>query len=52
MADRGLTAALTEVNSVHAVRHLYRVTRGSVSRVRLHILFFNLGGVGGGIVGL
>ncbi|XP_018516447.1 secreted phosphoprotein 24 [Lates calcarifer] len=33
MADRGLTAALTEVNSVHAVRHLYRVTHGSVSRV-------------------
>ncbi|GAA6234379.1 secreted phosphoprotein 24 [Lates japonicus] len=33
MADRGLGAALTEVNSVHAVSHLYRVTHGSVSRV-------------------
>ncbi|XP_049919006.1 secreted phosphoprotein 24 isoform X1 [Epinephelus moara] len=33
MANRGLGAALTEVNSVYAVSHLYRVTRGSVSRV-------------------
>ncbi|XP_074483453.1 secreted phosphoprotein 24 isoform X1 [Sebastes fasciatus] len=33
MADRGLGAALAEVNSAYAVGHLYRVTRGSVSRV-------------------
>ncbi|KAM4597664.1 secreted phosphoprotein 24 [Polymixia lowei] len=33
MADRALGAALTEVNSIYAVNHLYRVTRGSVSRV-------------------
>lgn len=39
MANRGLGAALTEVNSVYAVSHLYRVTRGSVSRVSLLILF-------------
>ncbi|XP_073318253.1 secreted phosphoprotein 24 [Pagrus major] len=33
MANRGLGAALAQVNSVYAVSHLYRVTRGSVSRV-------------------
>ncbi|XP_044201186.1 secreted phosphoprotein 24 isoform X1 [Thunnus albacares] len=33
MADKGLVAALAEVNSVYAVNHLYRVTRGSVTRV-------------------
>ncbi|KAM7375120.1 hypothetical protein PAMA_014280 [Pampus argenteus] len=33
MADRGLVAALAEVNSVYAVNHLYRVTQGSVTRV-------------------
>ncbi|KAK5891228.1 hypothetical protein CgunFtcFv8_018502 [Champsocephalus gunnari] len=33
MADRGLTAALARVNSVYAVSHLYRVTRGSVTKV-------------------
>lgn len=37
MADRGLGAALAQVNSVYAVSHLYRVTRGSVTRVSLHI---------------
>ncbi|XP_071320292.1 secreted phosphoprotein 24 isoform X2 [Trachinotus anak] len=33
MSNRGLEAALTEVNSVYAVNYLYRVTRGSVKRV-------------------
>ncbi|XP_054479592.1 secreted phosphoprotein 24 isoform X2 [Anoplopoma fimbria] len=33
MAERGLGAALAEVNSVYAVGHLYRVTRGSVKRI-------------------
>ncbi|XP_031148123.1 secreted phosphoprotein 24 [Sander lucioperca] len=33
LANRGLGAALAEVNSVYAVNHLYRVTRGSVKRV-------------------
>ncbi|XP_038575020.1 secreted phosphoprotein 24 isoform X2 [Micropterus salmoides] len=33
MADRGLGAVLAEVNSAYAVSHLYRMTRGSVSRV-------------------
>ncbi|XP_030265281.1 secreted phosphoprotein 24 [Sparus aurata] len=33
MANRGLGAALEQVNSVYAVSHLYRVTRGSVNRV-------------------
>ncbi|XP_022624102.1 secreted phosphoprotein 24 isoform X1 [Seriola dumerili] len=33
MATRGLEAALAEVNSVYAINHLYRVTRGSVTRV-------------------
>uniref|UniRef100_A0A3P8S3N9 Secreted phosphoprotein 24 n=1 Tax=Amphiprion percula TaxID=161767 RepID=A0A3P8S3N9_AMPPE len=33
MADRGLGAALAQVNSVYAVRYLYRVTRGYVTRV-------------------
>nr|XP_046238195.1 secreted phosphoprotein 24 [Scatophagus argus] len=33
MADRGLGAAVAQVNSMYAVRHLYRVTRGSVTRV-------------------
>ncbi|KAJ4924376.1 hypothetical protein JOQ06_000616 [Pogonophryne albipinna] len=33
MADRGLTAALARVNSVYAVSHLYRATRGSVTKV-------------------
>ncbi|XP_037312956.1 secreted phosphoprotein 24 [Pungitius pungitius] len=33
LAERGLAAALAEVNSVHATSHLYRVTRGSVTRV-------------------
>ncbi|XP_070786967.1 secreted phosphoprotein 24 [Enoplosus armatus] len=33
MADRGLGAALVEVNSAYAVSHLYRVTRGSISRI-------------------
>ncbi|KAF1371766.1 hypothetical protein PFLUV_G00272510 [Perca fluviatilis] len=33
MANRGLGAALAEVNSVYAVNHLYRVTQGSVKRV-------------------
>lgn len=39
MADRGLGAALAEVNSAYAVGHLYRVTRGSVSRVSLQRLY-------------
>ncbi|XP_010769499.1 secreted phosphoprotein 24 [Notothenia coriiceps] len=33
MADRGLTVALARVNSVYAVSHLYRATRGSVTKV-------------------
>ncbi|KAI3365922.1 hypothetical protein L3Q82_000746 [Scortum barcoo] len=33
MADRGLEAALAEVNSVYAVSRLYRVTRGAVTKV-------------------
>ncbi|XP_071380694.1 secreted phosphoprotein 24 [Centroberyx affinis] len=33
LADRGLGAALAQVNSMYAVGHLYRVTRGSVTRV-------------------
>ncbi|XP_040888127.1 secreted phosphoprotein 24 isoform X2 [Toxotes jaculatrix] len=33
MADRGLGAALAEVNSRYAVSHLYRVTRASVTGV-------------------
>nr|XP_040035628.1 secreted phosphoprotein 24 isoform X1 [Gasterosteus aculeatus aculeatus] len=33
LAERGLAAALAEVNSVHAASHLYRVTKGSVTRV-------------------
>ncbi|XP_051284238.1 secreted phosphoprotein 24 [Dicentrarchus labrax] len=33
LADRGLGASLAEVNSVYAVSLLYRVTRGSVTRV-------------------
>ncbi|XP_031707669.1 secreted phosphoprotein 24 isoform X2 [Anarrhichthys ocellatus] len=33
LADRGLGAALAEVNSVYAANHLYRVTRGSVTRI-------------------
>ncbi|XP_035533708.1 secreted phosphoprotein 24 [Morone saxatilis] len=33
LADRGLGTSLAEVNSVYAVSHLYRVTRGSVTRV-------------------
>ncbi|KAM8722886.1 secreted phosphoprotein 24 [Acanthopagrus schlegelii] len=33
MANRGLVAALAQVNSAYAGSHLYRVTRGSVSRV-------------------
>ncbi|XP_078099975.1 secreted phosphoprotein 24 [Sander vitreus] len=33
LANRGLGAALAEVNSVYAVNHLYRITRGSVKRV-------------------
>ncbi|XP_029306656.1 secreted phosphoprotein 24 [Cottoperca gobio] len=33
MANRGLGAALAQVNSVYAVGHLYRVTRGSVTKV-------------------
>ncbi|XP_008299939.1 secreted phosphoprotein 24 [Stegastes partitus] len=33
MAERGLGAALAQVNSVYAVGHLYRVTRGYVTRV-------------------
>ncbi|XP_070814203.1 secreted phosphoprotein 24 [Chaetodon trifascialis] len=33
MADRGLGAALAQANSMYAVSHLYRVTRGSVTRV-------------------
>ncbi|XP_028256288.1 secreted phosphoprotein 24 [Parambassis ranga] len=33
LADRGLQAALAEVNSAFAVSHLYRATRGSVTRV-------------------
>ena len=37
MANRGLGAALAQVNTVYAVSHLYRVTRGSVTRVSLHI---------------
>lgn len=36
MADRGLGAALAQANSVYAVSHLYRVIRGSVTRVSLH----------------
>lgn len=42
MANRGLGAALEQVNSVYAVSHLYRVTRGSVNRVSLHIRFIKL----------
>ncbi|KAM8904112.1 secreted phosphoprotein 24 [Spinachia spinachia] len=33
LAERGLAAALVEINSVHAVSHLYRVTRASVTRM-------------------
>ncbi|XP_070712048.1 secreted phosphoprotein 24 [Pempheris klunzingeri] len=33
MANRGLEASLAQVNSVYAASHLYRVTRGSVTRV-------------------
>ena len=33
LADRGLAASLAEVNSMYAVSHVYRVTRGSVTRV-------------------
>ncbi|XP_047432104.1 secreted phosphoprotein 24 [Mugil cephalus] len=33
MADKGLGAAVAEVNSVYAVDHLYRVTRASVTKV-------------------
>nr|XP_019964184.1 PREDICTED: secreted phosphoprotein 24 isoform X2 [Paralichthys olivaceus] len=33
MSNRGLGAALAEVNSLYAVSHLYRVTQGSVTRV-------------------
>ncbi|XP_044043978.1 secreted phosphoprotein 24 [Siniperca chuatsi] len=33
MAQRGLGAALAEVNSAYAVSHLYRTTQGSVTRV-------------------
>ncbi|KAM6893198.1 secreted phosphoprotein 24 isoform 4-T4 [Lycodopsis pacificus] len=33
LADRGLGAALAEVNAVYAANHLYRVTRGSVTRI-------------------
>ncbi|XP_034720664.1 secreted phosphoprotein 24 [Etheostoma cragini] len=33
MANRGIAAALAEVNSVYAVSHRYRVTRASVQRV-------------------
>ncbi|XP_030609863.1 secreted phosphoprotein 24 [Archocentrus centrarchus] len=33
MADRGLRAALAEVNSVYAASHLYRVTTGSLTRI-------------------
>lgn len=36
LAERGLAAALAEVNSVHAASHLYRVTKGSVTRVSPH----------------
>ena len=42
MANRGLGAALEQVNSMYAVSHLYRVTRGSVNRVSLHIRFIKL----------
>ncbi|KAE8278456.1 Secreted phosphoprotein 24 [Larimichthys crocea] len=33
MANRGLGAALTQVNSAYAASNLYRATRGSVTRV-------------------
>uniref|UniRef100_A0A672YV98 Secreted phosphoprotein 24 n=1 Tax=Sphaeramia orbicularis TaxID=375764 RepID=A0A672YV98_9TELE len=33
VANRGLQAALSEVNSMYAASHLYGVTRGSISRV-------------------
>ncbi|XP_039997871.1 secreted phosphoprotein 24 [Xiphias gladius] len=33
MAERGLGAALAEVNSVYAVSQLYRVTQGSITRI-------------------
>ncbi|KAM9334041.1 secreted phosphoprotein 24 [Symphorus nematophorus] len=33
MANRGLGATLAQVNTVYAASHLYRVTRGSVTRV-------------------
>ncbi|XP_072219053.1 secreted phosphoprotein 24 [Leuresthes tenuis] len=33
MADRGLGAALAEVNSIFAVRHLFRVTQSSIRKV-------------------
>lgn len=43
MADRGLTAALARVNSVYAVSHLYRVTRGSVTKVStVSVVIFEL----------
>lgn len=42
MADRGLGAVVAQINSVYAVSHLYRVTRGYVKKVSLHALFFSL----------
>uniref|UniRef100_A0A3Q3NBI1 Secreted phosphoprotein 24 n=1 Tax=Mastacembelus armatus TaxID=205130 RepID=A0A3Q3NBI1_9TELE len=33
MAERGLGAALAEVNSVYAISHFYRATRGSIKRL-------------------
>lgn len=35
MADRGLEAAVAQVNSVYSARYLYRPTRGSVTKVSL-----------------
>lgn len=41
MADRGLGAALAQVNSLYAGSHLYRVTRGSLTKVgQLKDFFF------------
>lgn len=40
MASRGLQAAMTEVNAMHAISYLYRPTRASVKRVSvlLHVV--------------